>query len=577
MTASGPLSPNAFVQIPTEEPVRMTSRVDSSAQKRMRVPRGGNVERPKASRPRPVSASVPFQEPPATRMQPSLRIFLEEEPEPEAADASREEEEQAESLAQFVASFPKIPDKLIFKEGEEPSVASDEQQEAPKVADDGVFDIPDAQDPSRTIRLDMGDLPEDPGFPDMEGSAQDHIGYGRPVREQAEERVVPANPRFEKLIREASSTGSRMRQPYPYPQGSASPSPARDRVAAGPRVPATSGNIPLQHSPMDATRQNGRVQPRNAAMPNGPRSSAFAQSGRPQAISGNLPNRPASPSPSVAASRMPSGVKMSQQVANRPVAATVPKPVATPMQQPLKPVGVAPKPSLAPTPIAAKPHHGSDVMAHDPLIDSDVLEESTMFDAPPISIEEGMKDADKSHKTGRKLLIGVLVLIILALGAAVAFFAVNGSVGIPEITISTSGGSSDGQGSSSTQASSDAAGPSQEDAGASGAATGGAGSVTYQYTAKTPQGVEYTVEESTTFNNEGKCTFTTMKMQFPNEDAAKTFTDSLARDLGSKYTLDSMNGANATVTVDNSGLGLDREDYENALRYSVEDLVILKK
>lgn len=68
-----------------------------------------------------------------------------------------------------------------------------------------------------------------------------------------------------------------------------------------------------------------------------------------------------------------------------------------------------------------------------------------------------------------------------------------------------------------------------------------------------------------------------MAMQFPTEEAAKDFTDSLARDLGAKYTLDSLNGANATVTVDNSGLGLDRQSYENALRYSVDDLVILKK
>ncbi len=68
-----------------------------------------------------------------------------------------------------------------------------------------------------------------------------------------------------------------------------------------------------------------------------------------------------------------------------------------------------------------------------------------------------------------------------------------------------------------------------------------------------------------------------MDMTFPDEASATAFVSNLARDYGSNFTLDQQNGANAVVTIDNSGLHLDRDEYENALRYSVDDLVILKK
>ena len=85
------------------------------------------------------------------------------------------------------------------------------------------------------------------------------------------------------------------------------------------------------------------------------------------------------------------------------------------------------------------------------------------------------------------------------------------------------------------------------------------------------------MEETATFSDDGYCQFTTMKMRFPDAEKAKSFTDNLALDYGNTFTLDSLDGANATVTIDNSALRLDREKYEESLRYSVEDLVILKK
>lgn len=103
------------------------------------------------------------------------------------------------------------------------------------------------------------------------------------------------------------------------------------------------------------------------------------------------------------------------------------------------------------------------------------------------------------------------------------------------------------------------------------------GSVIYEYTATSSDGVAYTVNDTVTFNSEGKCQTTHMVLGFPNEEACSQFLEDLQRDYGSAYSLDSQDGANATVTIDISSLKFDREEYEDALRYSVEDLTVLKK
>lgn len=204
------------------------------------------------------------------------------------------------------------------------------------------------------------------------------------------------------------------------------------------------------------------------------------------------------------------------------------------------------------------------------------LENESLFDQPPVPITEGMKSADTSHKKLRRVIMIVLIAIVLALGGIVGYLVYSGTVNpdqlVPHITIETTsdGSSSDGNGSQ------DNAGSSSSSASSS-SSTDEAGSVVYQYTALTSDGTAYTVEETATFSDDGYCEFTTMKMKFPDADKAKSFTDNLARDYGTMYTLDSLDGANATVTIDNTSLRLDREKYEESLRYSVEDLVILKK
>ncbi len=203
---------------------------------------------------------------------------------------------------------------------------------------------------------------------------------------------------------------------------------------------------------------------------------------------------------------------------------------------------------------------------------SDASDSASLFDQPPVPITEGMKSADTSHKKLRRVIIIVLLVVVLALGGIVGYLVYSGTVNpdelVPHITIEAPSGDSASSGGSASGSFSSSSGSASID---------DAGSVVYQYTALTSDGTAYTVEETATFSDEGYCEFTTMKMKFPDADKAKSFTDNLARDYGSSFTLDVLDGANATVTIDNSSLHLDREKYEESLRYSVEDLVILKK
>lgn len=207
-----------------------------------------------------------------------------------------------------------------------------------------------------------------------------------------------------------------------------------------------------------------------------------------------------------------------------------------------------------------------------------VAEEPSLFDQPPVPITEGMRTADSSHKKLRRVIIILIIVLLLGGGGTVGYLIYSGAIHpediVPTITIEVP--AEDGDSSAGGDASGSSQGGSNAGSDASTAA-GDAGSVVYQYTALTSDGTAYTVEETATFSEEGYCEFTTMKMKFPDAEKAKAFTDNLARDYGSSFTLDSLDGANATVTIDNSSLKLDRERYEESLRYSVEDLVILKK
>lgn len=210
----------------------------------------------------------------------------------------------------------------------------------------------------------------------------------------------------------------------------------------------------------------------------------------------------------------------------------------------------------------------------DPLINEKDIEESTMFDGPPSSITDEMKKADTNHARKRRgRIIALIVVVLIALGV-VGYMVFSGNLDVGGLFNQDSSEQSSQKSSSGVQSGQLSSSSSSDDSSSAG---GDSGTVVYQYTALTSDGTTYDVEETATFSEDGYCEFTTMKMKFPDAEKAKTFTDNLARDYGDSFTLDSLEGANATVTIDNSSYHLDREEYENSLRYSVEDLVILKK
>lgn len=225
----------------------------------------------------------------------------------------------------------------------------------------------------------------------------------------------------------------------------------------------------------------------------------------------------------------------------------------------------------------AKQGHSSTEGLGDPLLDAKAIEESPMFNKPPVSIEEGMRKSESGRKMKRRVLAAVLAVAVLAAVGAGVFFVLSGQGGMPQ-----SGGNGPSAPASQQNASGQAGSgsSSSSSASSSGSASSGgdlSGTVVYQYSANTASGVEYKVEETVSFQSNGDCESSKMDMTFPDEASAKTFTDNLARDYGASFKLESLNGANAVVTIDNSGLHLSRDEYENALRYSVDDLVVLKK
>ena len=580
LKASEPLSSSPFVSVPLDKQKGAAPADPSAAprQKRLRVPRGGSAERFAQSKARAVQpAAVPKQAPQQTPS-PSLRIVLEAEPQPEelAGSDPGQPQEDPENLAQFAAAFPKIPNGLIFR-------FPDAEEEEPSALDAQGFPDSDPFGPNGT----------DAPF----GGAGRPYGQGPKGSGPASQGREPAyvNPRYEKMIRDAEAR-TQQRASSGQPRAGAAVAPASKTA----RIPAISGpldrgsrasaDLPPRSPSKAAAFTGAPVQRTPASHPGGYALNAQPASAtlkwQDHALRGSAPApRTLTPSSSgpLRAQLWPGGagpqdlrMSRSAQPPSTSGALTRNSGPLPPKRAPLSPMAApVASPPVAPVTSSSSARPSDAMSPAKPLLDSHALEESTIFDEPPIPISEGMKDADKSRNKGRKLLIGSLVLIIVALVGVLAFIGTTGTIPVPEFHITTVDNIGRGDQGGSSGASTDDGAASPDD-GAQ-APSNGAGTVTYRYTAKTASGVEYSVEEKTIFNDAGDCTFTTMAMQFPTEAAAKDFTDSLARDLGSKYTLDSLNGANATVTVDNSGLGLDRQSYENALRYSVDDLVILKK
>lgn len=246
-----------------------------------------------------------------------------------------------------------------------------------------------------------------------------------------------------------------------------------------------------------------------------------------------------------------------------------------------------------------QPRAGSSSGIGAPLLDHNAIEQTTLFDQPPQSIKEGMKGVSKAHAKKRKIiLIAAIALVVVGAALAVFFIFGPGASGISEedgdggsaqqslgsIFGNSSSASSSGASGSNSGNTSSAGGNGNSGTGSSGSSASGssgqgsqAGVVVYQYTAKLPSGVTYTAEETVTFNDAGEGEFVTTKMEFPTAEDCQAYTESQKKDYGSNYTIDAIDGATATVTVNISGLHQDREQYEMSLRSSVEDLVVLKK
>lgn len=223
-------------------------------------------------------------------------------------------------------------------------------------------------------------------------------------------------------------------------------------------------------------------------------------------------------------------------------------------------------------PLASAQRTPVSTMGSSPLIDPKAATESIMFEEPPVSIADGMKNADKRRRRRRSIIIVIVVLIVAAIGGAV-FLSASGIVDFQHMFSSSSSSSSSAQ--SSAQSSSSRS--SSASASSSQAAQDLSGTVIYEYTATTSDGVSYKVNDTVAYNSEGLCQTTTMQLQFPDEASCAAFLENLQRDYGSDYRLNSQDGAGASVTINISSLEFDRDQYEDALRYSVEDLMVLKK
>lgn len=230
-----------------------------------------------------------------------------------------------------------------------------------------------------------------------------------------------------------------------------------------------------------------------------------------------------------------------------------------------------------------------------PLIDEKAIEQSPMFSSPPVPLAEGMEKDTSKRKRNIILIVAIIVAVVAITVAITLVLTLGGGASnlsggndasqntqTNEQNASSSGNASGNSSSANSSSSSNTSSNSRNSSSSSssnsqgGATSGQSGTVTFQYVARTAAGKEYRVEEVVEFGDDGDCGYSTMDMTFEDDATAKAFTDSLARDYGSTFKLDLLEGPHAIATIDNSGLHLNREEYENALRYSVTDLMVYK-
>ena len=207
------------------------------------------------------------------------------------------------------------------------------------------------------------------------------------------------------------------------------------------------------------------------------------------------------------------------------------------------------------------------------------------------AMKNEMDDASRSHRKFRKLMIAaIIVLAVLATGViGLVIATATGAVEIPGIggasshassassassVASSSSSSSSASGSSSASSGGSAASSSDASAGGTGGEGGSslAGDVQFYYSLTTAEGEHPTVHETVTFNEQGLCTKSVLRATFDSQAAASAFVTRVERDYGRAYLGGSVDGTTGTVEVNMTSSRLTRQEYENALRTTVQDL-----
>lgn len=197
---------------------------------------------------------------------------------------------------------------------------------------------------------------------------------------------------------------------------------------------------------------------------------------------------------------------------------------------------------------------------------------SIMFDELPSSIAEGMREADELHRRSFALKAGATAVGCALLATLLGF----GAFQLSHLDEGSSEGPSDqatqvdsGQRQQQRFGDDPADVPAEEDRDRS-------GTVVYRYTMG-GEGDERSVTETVAFGRDGLCETSSLEMQFADAQAAQAFLADLKQDYGSSLKEGEASGASAFAVVDVSANRLDREQYEDELRVSVEDLAIVRK
>ena len=197
---------------------------------------------------------------------------------------------------------------------------------------------------------------------------------------------------------------------------------------------------------------------------------------------------------------------------------------------------------------------------------------SVIFDEPPTSLQEGLREADVLHRRGfafKTGLIAVSSVLVVGLFAFALFQLPHSDEEGQEAGENPPAVETDVEGADAPAPEAEAAKPTEE--------KDQSGSVTYRYLTATAAGEERHTTETVTFGRDGFCETSTLEVQLADAEAVEGFLSELERDFGSSCKESEAQGANARAVIDVSANKLDREGYEDALRVSVEDLTIVKK